>query len=186
MGISADPPSPPEPLLHAMSSKRFSLKSIATSLGRVARMNRTLRRLNLGMEPITTVRLSPGTSPGNALAAAAKALTTKPPAARAPAMGSDAVGRIDVEDGLARMPRPAKADAKTSLPDSKPKTQKTDLTTRLFRDLKDVRPTVLKGVPKFWEQLHTSSRMVRDSHLLILGGQVQHILKGPLSSSFMW
>ena len=159
-----------------MSSKRFSLKAIATSIGRVTRMNRTLRRLNLGLEPITTVGPSPGTSHANALAAAAEALTTKPAAARAPAVGYDAVRRIVVEDGLGRMARPAKADGKTSWPDlsdSKPKTQKTDLTTRLFSDLRDVRPTVLKGVPKFWEQLHTSSRMVRDSHLLILGGQVQ-------------
>ena len=178
-----------------MSSKRFSLKAIATSIGRVTRMNRTLRRLNLGLEPITTVGPSPGTSHANALAAAAEALTTKPAAARAPAVGYDAVRRIVVEDGLGRMARPAKADGKTSWPDlsdSKPKTQKTDLTTqktdlttRLFSDLRDVRPTVLKGVPKFWEQLHTSSRMVRDSHLLILGGQAQHILKSPLSSNFM-
>ena len=42
---------------------------------------------------------------------------------------------------------------------------------RLLRDLRDLQPTVLKGVPKFWEQLYEASRLVQDRRLLILGGR---------------
>ena len=35
-------------------------------------------------------------------------------------------------------------------------------TEQVFRDLLAVRPTVLKGVPAFWEQVAAASRMVQD------------------------
>lgn len=53
-----------------------------------------------------------------------------------------------------------------------------DVTEQLFADLQVVRPTVLKGVPKLWEAVAESTRIMHDSTLQILGGRVQVLICG--------
>jgi hypothetical protein len=48
----------------------------------------------------------------------------------------------------------------------------------IFRDLKEVRPTVLKGVQAFFEQVLQAVRMVGDTSLQILGGRVHTLICG--------
>jgi acyl-CoA synthetase (AMP-forming)/AMP-acid ligase II len=48
----------------------------------------------------------------------------------------------------------------------------------IFRDLKEVKPTVLKGVPAFFEQVLQAVRMVGDTSLQILGGRVHTLICG--------
>lgn len=49
---------------------------------------------------------------------------------------------------------------------------------QIFADLQAVRPTVLKGVPTFWERVVKASRMVHDTQLQILGGRASVLLCG--------
>lgn len=49
---------------------------------------------------------------------------------------------------------------------------------RLFADLLHLRPTVLKGVPQFWEHVHAASRMVHDTSLRLLGGRARVLCCG--------
>ena len=51
-------------------------------------------------------------------------------------------------------------------------------TAQIFRDLLAVRPTVLKGVPAFWEHVAEASRMVQDRQLAILGGRARVLCCG--------
>eukprot|EP01062_Namystynia_karyoxenos_P018182 TRINITY_DN16759_c0_g1_i4.p1 TRINITY_DN16759_c0_g1~~TRINITY_DN16759_c0_g1_i4.p1 ORF type:complete len:1198 (+),score=368.56 TRINITY_DN16759_c0_g1_i4:83-3595(+) len=53
-----------------------------------------------------------------------------------------------------------------------------DRAAAIFRDLQEVRPTVLKGVPKFWESVHLAARNVRDTGLSILGGRAHTLVCG--------
>eukprot|EP00756_Hemistasia_phaeocysticola_P051966 Hpha_TRINITY_DN27151_c0_g1::TRINITY_DN27151_c0_g1_i1::g.29360::m.29360 len=48
----------------------------------------------------------------------------------------------------------------------------------LFEDLQLIRPTVLKGVPKFWESVHEAANLTRDLGLKILGGRCHTLLCG--------
>ena len=49
---------------------------------------------------------------------------------------------------------------------------------QLFGDLLVVKPTVLKGVPRFFEQVYDASKMVHDKSLKILGGKVRILCCG--------
>ena len=49
---------------------------------------------------------------------------------------------------------------------------------RLFSDLLRLRPTVLKGVPQFWEHVHAASRLVQDTSLRLLGGRARVLCCG--------
>eukprot|EP00040_Diaphanoeca_grandis_P025356 m.140341 g.140341 ORF g.140341 m.140341 type:complete len:1118 (+) comp30109_c0_seq6:188-3541(+) len=55
---------------------------------------------------------------------------------------------------------------------------KYDLSQQIFRDLQTVQPTILKGVPKFWESVSQTARMVQDQSLNILGGRTKVLLCG--------
>ena len=48
----------------------------------------------------------------------------------------------------------------------------------IFRDLQDIKPTVLKGVPKFWETVAKTARSMHDTQLGILGSRVTALLCG--------
>ncbi|CAK0887223.1 unnamed protein product [Prorocentrum cordatum] len=48
----------------------------------------------------------------------------------------------------------------------------------IIKDLQEVRPTFLKGVPKFWEDMHVAARMQQDRSLSILGGRIQVAICG--------
>ncbi|CAJ1404816.1 unnamed protein product [Effrenium voratum] len=51
-------------------------------------------------------------------------------------------------------------------------------TDEIFRDLVAVRPTVLKGVPAFFERVHSAAQLVQDKTLNLLGGRCQLLICG--------
>ncbi|CAE7361590.1 car [Symbiodinium sp. KB8] len=51
-------------------------------------------------------------------------------------------------------------------------------TDEIFRDLQALRPTVLKGVPAFWERVQRAARLVQDRSLRLLGGRCRVLICG--------
>eukprot|EP00439_Symbiodinium_sp_Y106_P078175 s275_g16.t6 len=51
-------------------------------------------------------------------------------------------------------------------------------TDEIFRDLQALRPTVLKGVPAFWERVQRAARLVQDRSLHLLGGRCRVLICG--------
>eukprot|EP01043_Picozoa_sp_COSAG02_P044586 COSAG02_NODE_3997_length_5934_cov_5.000171_2_plen_1177_part_00 len=48
----------------------------------------------------------------------------------------------------------------------------------IIADLQEIRPTVLKGVPKFWQEIQVAARMQHDVGLEVLGGRTHTLLCG--------
>ena len=55
----------------------------------------------------------------------------------------------------------------------------------IIADLQEIRPTVLKGVPKFWQEIQVAARMQHDVGLDVLGGRTHTLIcgAGALNSS---
>ena len=48
----------------------------------------------------------------------------------------------------------------------------------IIADLQEIRPTVLKGVPKFWQEIQVAARIQHDVGLSVLGGRAHTLLCG--------
>jgi long-chain acyl-CoA synthetase len=49
---------------------------------------------------------------------------------------------------------------------------------QIIADLRAIRPTVLKGVPKFWQEIQVAARMQHDVSLQVLGGRTHTLICG--------